>query len=205
MVKIGLDEAGKGPVIGPMILAGIASETGDIPFSVSDSKSLSTKQIHRKALKMQNCSELDSFYVVAEPEDIDSSQNLNQMTGDFYSELIDTLSDDRDTIIVDAYTKETKNTEKMLNKKSESNVQIEAHHKADSNYDIVSAASILAKSIRESRIDKLSEEFGDIGSGYPSDPNTREYLIQYYDKNREFPDIVRQSWSTVDDIKSQFD
>jgi ribonuclease HII len=74
---------------------------------------------------------------------------------------------------------------------------IVAEHHADSTYRIVSAASIVAKVVRDAEISRLSEEFGPIGSGYPSDPETIAYLTSYIRKHNRPPPIARRSWKTV--------
>ena len=80
------------------------------------------------------------------------------------------------------------------------NITIVAENKADKKYAIVSAASIIAKEIREMRIKELKRKYGDFGSGYPSDLRTIEFLRRYYKTNKCFPPIVRESWSTLKKI-----
>lgn len=73
---------------------------------------------------------------------------------------------------------------------------ISAHH-ADQTFPIVSAASIVAKVVRDREVDRLAQEYGVIGSGYPSDPATIAYLSSYIRKNRRPPACARKSWKTV--------
>ena len=70
-------------------------------------------------------------------------------------------------------------------------------------FTIVAAASIIAKVERDRTIEQLSEEYGTIGSGYPSDPVTIRFLESYIKENKNIPIIARTSWSTVNDIKSR--
>jgi len=70
-------------------------------------------------------------------------------------------------------------------------------HKADSTYPIVSAASILAKEAREDAISELKKKVGDFGSGYPSDPLTKEFLTRWLNEHNSFPTWVRHSWKTI--------
>ncbi|WP_457753524.1 ribonuclease HII, partial [Thermococcus sp.] len=81
--------------------------------------------------------------------------------------------------------------------------KIIAEHKADAKYLPVSAASILAKVTRDKAIEKLKKQYGEIGSGYPSDPRTRKFLEEYYKEHGEFPPIVRKSWKTLRKIEEK--
>jgi ribonuclease HII len=74
--------------------------------------------------------------------------------------------------------------------------EIISKHRADDDYIEVSAASILAKVERDRRIEALKEQFGNFGSGYPSDEVTQKYVKGLL-VNRQMPEIVRKSWSTV--------
>ena len=75
-----------------------------------------------------------------------------------------------------------------------------SEHHADEKYPSVSAASILAKVRRDSRIEEIRKDYGDIGSGYATDPKTVRFLSEYYLANRDFPPIVRRSWKTLRNI-----
>ena len=72
-----------------------------------------------------------------------------------------------------------------------------SEHHADDKFPVVSAASIIAKVTRDRAITKLAKKYGDIGSGYPSDPATVHYLTAYIDKHSCPPVIARKSWKTV--------
>ena len=89
---------------------------------------------------------------------------------------------------------------KML---SNNDVSLFVEHKADVKYPIVSAASIIAKVTRDEEIKKIKREhnlsaFGDLGSGYPSDPLTVQWMKKWINENKEFPDCVRKSWMTTE-------
>jgi ribonuclease HII len=80
-------------------------------------------------------------------------------------------------------------------------VEILSCHEADSKYPIVSAASIIAKVHRDAIVAGIGETLGeDVGSGYPTDPVTREFLKNYYKKHRRLPDCARKSWKTANAI-----
>jgi ribonuclease HII len=78
--------------------------------------------------------------------------------------------------------------------------RIVAEHKADVNYAVVSAASIVAKVERDLDIEELHEIHGDFGSGYPSDDDTIAFLESWMKNNGSHPDFARKSWKTWDRI-----
>jgi ribonuclease HII len=86
-------------------------------------------------------------------------------------------------------------------------IEIISMHQADAIYPAVSAASIIAKVRRDELIEELKKEWGvDFGSGYPSDPKTKEFLLKWGKEHRgEFPDIVRKSWQTVENIRKELE
>jgi ribonuclease HII len=78
-----------------------------------------------------------------------------------------------------------------------SSCEIVSEHHADEKYRVVSAASIVAKVVRDREIKKIAKEYGEIGSGYPSDPVTIRWLSGYIADNPSPPPIARRSWKTV--------
>jgi ribonuclease HII len=74
--------------------------------------------------------------------------------------------------------------------------KIVSEHKADRNYPVVSAASIVAKVARDKEIAGLAKQFGRFGSGYPSDPKTILFLQQCAQQGI-YPECVRKSWKIV--------
>ncbi|MCK4614298.1 MAG: ribonuclease HII, partial [Thermoplasmata archaeon] len=81
--------------------------------------------------------------------------------------------------------------------------RIISEHKADTKYPAVSAASIVAKVTRDREMEKLRQEYGELGSGYPSDPITRAYLLDLFRKGKELPPFVRRSWETIKKIREE--
>jgi ribonuclease HII len=80
-------------------------------------------------------------------------------------------------------------------------IQIISEHKADVKYPIVSAASIVAKVERDRAIRKLKNKYGDIGSGYPSDPKTLNFLEKWFSQFGAYPSFVRKSWKPAKRLK----
>jgi ribonuclease HII len=76
---------------------------------------------------------------------------------------------------------------------------VTAEHGADERYPIVGAASIVAKVERDAAVAALADEYGELGSGYPSDPTTRAFLREYVQRHGDLPDCARASWQTSRD------
>ncbi|ADC47688.1 ribonuclease HII RnhB [Methanobrevibacter ruminantium M1] len=210
MNTLGLDEAGRGPVLGPMVVAGIVipekKEKIIERMGVKDSKRITPKRravLYRKLTRM-----FDYETVEISAKDIDllraKGVNLNQIEKLAMMRIIAKLK--ADTIIIDSLDiKEGRLEEEMQNFVGEGSKVI-AEHKADDKYIVVGAASIIAKTKRDEIINQINKEYirstgnkDGIGSGYPSDPKTKNFLKNY--KYDEMPDFVRRSWGTVQRIK----
>tara|TARA_Y100000310_G_scaffold334146_1_gene413196 strand:+ start:665 stop:1309 length:645 start_codon:yes stop_codon:yes gene_type:complete len=198
MVKVlGIDEAGRGPVIGPMIVAGVMINEKEVKKlgEVKDSKLLYQNQ--RVKLDKQIKENSEYKILIVDPETIDAAifsgeLNLNWLEAHKQAEIINKLNPDK--AIIDCPSINCESYEKYLkdlikNKKIELVVQ----HKADLKYPVVSAASILAKVKRESEMDKIKKKYGDTGPGYPSHAKTQAFVRKYYNK---YSEIMRKSWST---------
>ncbi|MDR0900332.1 MAG: ribonuclease HII [Methanobrevibacter sp.] len=202
---LGIDEAGRGPVIGPLVVGGIVipeEKTAILErMGIKDSKRLSPTR--RKVLSRKLESAFEYYFVEITAQDIDNLRakgvNLNEIEKIAIMKIIDTL--DADCIIIDSLDVKPERLEEEV-KELYPDKKVIAEHKADDNYLQVSAASIIAKYHRDATIEKIKKEYrkiGDIGSGYPSDPKTKKFLENYsYD---EMPEIVRKSWRTVQNFK----
>jgi ribonuclease HII len=84
-------------------------------------------------------------------------------------------------------------------------VEIVSEHKADRTYPVVSAASIIAKVERDKAIAELASKYGDLGCGYPTDPETLRFLQQCLERRGEYPDFVRKSWKPARKAKEEND
>ena len=201
---LGIDEAGRGSVLGPMVIAGvIVPEKMDKVLErmgVKDSKRLAPNRrtiLSRKLKKM-----FDYEIVVISALEIDQMRadgvNLNDIEKNAMRDLIIRLNPEK--AIVDAVDVKAERFQRNLCESTGLNVI--AEHKADDKYIEVSAASIIAKAERDAQIAEINKDYikmGGIGSGYPSDPTTKKFLTNYtYD---EMPDFVRRSWATVSKMK----
>ena len=202
---LGVDEAGRGSVLGPLVIAGVVvpqkKEAILDNMGVKDSKRLTPERREVLSRKLKKMFEWDT--VVYSAQDIDRMRaqriNLNEIERIGMEELISKL--DCDKAIVDSVDVKPQRFQDKL--QSATGVDVKAEHKADDKYIEVSAASIIAKQTRDdaiAQINKAYEDEGGIGSGYPSDPKTKEFLSNY--TYSEMPPFVRKSWSTVAKLKT---
>ncbi|WP_409200533.1 ribonuclease HII [Methanobrevibacter sp. DSM 116169] len=205
MEILGIDEAGRGPVLGPLVVAGVVvpEEKNDIleRMGVKDSKRLTPKRRTVLARKLKNMFEYETVSITA--LDIDNlrekGHNLNEIERMAMVKVIKKLNFDK--AILDAVDIKPERFENDI-KEVVGDIDLIAEHKADDNYIQVAAASIIAKYERDSAIEIINKDYrkiGGIGSGYPSDPTTKKFLTNFtYD---EMPEFVRKSWATVQKMK----
>ena len=210
MDTLGLDEAGRGPVLGPLVVAGIVipekKEKIIERMGVKDSKRLTPNRravLYRKLTKM-----FDYETVVITAQDIDNLRargvNLNEIEKLAMKKIINNLRADR--IIIDALDVKEGRLQDEISEYIGHSCEVIAEHKADDTYLTVGAASIIAKTERDMILEQINKDYirstkdkDGIGSGYPSDPKTKNFLKKF--KYDEMPDFVRRSWGTVQKIK----
>ncbi len=205
----GVDEAGRGPVLGPLVLCGVCFLKKNLGFlksiGVKDSKKLTPKK--RKELAQLIISNCQSYSViVVSPEEIDEREiknmSLNRLEEIKMAEILNKLRSDE--IYLDAAdVKEErfgKSVKELLNYTPK---KLVSKHKADDNYPIVSAASIIAKDKRDDLMKDISEKHGNVGSGYPSDEKTITFLKEWVKEHKEAPTFARKTWNTTKRIIEQ--
>lgn len=213
---LGIDDAGRGPVVGPMILAGCLVnkeiEKEFIRLRVKDSKQLTPK---RRAFFEENIKKKSLAYhvEVVSPLEIDASLeegiNLNELEAILVSKIINKINKKlgKVRVILDCPSVNRGRWSDSVKLKIEklSNLEIVCEHKADRDHVVVAAASILAKQERERQMDKIRKKYGEeVGSGYPSDPNTKSFLA----KNAKLladKGIFRKTWKTWKKAASKSD
>lgn len=206
MLKLGIDDAGRGPVIGPMVLAGVLIDdtTEDLlkKEGVKDSKQLTQKR--REFLENLIKEKAETFeIVIIYPKEIDEKtekNQLNDLEAIACAKIINKINRgyNKIKVLVDCPSVSILKWQDSLKTKIEnlSNLEVSCEHKADQNHVAVSAASILAKCVREKEMAALREKYGrEIGSGYTSDPLTQKFLERYGQKYKE-DGIFRKSWAT---------
>lgn len=198
---LGVDEAGRGCVIGPLVICGVLASEETIErfkeIKVRDSKQLSRKKREQLGPEIVSLAE-DFMLIRISPVEIDEwlgVPGLNSLEARKTAEIISHLKPL--VAYIDAPGKGAHGYARLINSAIHCETQVIAENFADRNYPVVSAASILAKVHRDKVIRELHIEYGDFGSGYPSDKKTREFLTQYYHLEGKFPDIVRTGWATI--------
>lgn len=206
-LEFGIDEAGRGPVIGPMTIAGCVldekSKRELKDLKVKDSKQLTKKRrefLEKEIKKRAKYIKIIKIF----PKEIDGEGEtrikLNELESIASSKIINEFKerDKKIKLFIDCPSVSIKKWEDSLKIKINdfSNLEISCEHNADKNHISVSAASILAKCCREREMDKLKQEYGEsIGSGYCSDTTTIKFLKKN-GKRYEEKGIFRKSWIT---------
>ncbi len=194
----GIDEAGKGSVIGPMVIAGVSCEREVIKRfkdeGVRDSKKLTPKRrrelyevIKEKAnvsIKVFNAWEIDQMR---------REKTINEILLDGFTEIANNL----ECFAIYADSPDVNMDRFRVRLEESCGKRVFSLHKADEKITVVMAASIVAKVERDARIEMIKNECGvDFGSGYPADPKTREFLVKCLEEGN-FMKYIRFSWKTV--------
>ncbi|PKM92477.1 MAG: ribonuclease HII [Euryarchaeota archaeon HGW-Euryarchaeota-1] len=204
----GIDEAGRGCVIGPLVVCFVAVSSEKLEqlrkIGVKDSKLLSPEERAKLSDKIRKIA--DAIHIqkieVETINKITKIANLNQLEIQACCKMIEGSA--YCEIYIDSpETNLQKFEEKIKNKLENFEGKIIAKNKADRDYVIVGAASIIAKVARDNEIKKLQVEFGDFGSGYPSDEKTICFLKEYYEKKNCWPSCARTSWDTIKQLEKK--
>ncbi|EMA19413.1 ribonuclease HII [Haloarcula amylolytica] len=199
-MRFGVDEAGKGPVLGSMFAAAVRADPEVLPDGVGDSKGIRPERRERLAGEIRESA--DAVGVAEIPvERIDADgTDMNTLTVDAQAEALSVVARDGLPGTVDAGDTDAARFGRRVADAVNADVTVTAEHGADETDPLVGAASIIAKVARDEHVAALAEEYGDVGSGYPSDPTTRAFLADYVDRHGELPACARRSWSTCDDV-----
>ena len=224
-LRSGIDEAGRGSIIGPLVIASVTADKKTInKFSrigVKDSKKLSAK--NREVFSKIIIDESENVIISKLSEKrIDKAVKLrkkylknknfltnnkiiglNELEANSMSKMINNLNSH--SVYVDSCDVKPERFKERIENHMNSNMKIYSSHKAEEKYVIVAAASIVAKYTRDKEIFRLGKKFGEIGSGYPSDPLTRIFLQKWLKKNKTMPDFTRKSWKTWDNLQPKIE
>jgi len=210
MLIAGVDDAGRGAIIGPLVIAGVLLEEKDLPklvtLRVKDSKLLSPKR--REELSGAIRTLVLKYHVErlwpAEIDKVVNShiklQKLNRLEAQTMAKVIDALKPNM--AYVDASDVNEERYKEHIQEHLPFKPEIISEHKADRNYPIVSAASIIAKVERDKAIAELKQKYGELGCGYPADHVTIRFLEKWLEQHEEYPDFVRKSWKPAKELKS---
>ena len=198
MLVCGVDDAGRGSVLGPLVIAGIVIKQTKVnqlkKQGIRDSKKLTPLARERLYKKIINI--VDDYYVAKiSPKVIDKSvfnHSLNHLEAQYMAKVISKLSPS--IAFVDSCDVNPHRFGKEISKLT-LHTKIKSYHHADSKFVVVSAASILAKVSRDRAITKLKKKHN-VGSGYPSDPKTKAFVKKSIKRN-ESMSFIRKSWKPV--------
>lgn len=220
IIKIGLDEAGRGCVLGSLYVGAVVFESSSDEkyfksLGVKDSKQLTPEK--RESLFSEISKHCFYGKRIIETDAIDSG-NLNDLEFDAMLSVVTSIirryedasiTEPDFHIYIDCPIRDTNEHAEMISNAlpHPCSVKVTSEHKADDKYIVVGASSIVAKVLRDRQIDEIKqkyvEEYGDIGSGYPSDWKTKQFLQEFFKKNGSFPIETRMKWGTVEKIRRE--
>ena len=197
----GVDEAGRGSIIGPLVVAGVCVKESKIArfmdMGVKDSKALSPMaraSLFRKIMKVS-----DSVCIrKINPVEVDNSvsfRDLNRLEAKAMASIINKIG--ADEVYVDSCDVNPKRYSSYIGQHLECSAKVYSMHHADAIHIVVSAASIIAKITRDEEIKRLRSKYHNIGSGYPSDQRTMRFIRNYVAKNGSAPEFARKSWKPL--------
>ncbi len=202
MLICGVDDAGRGSMIGPLVIAGISIDKKNIyklrKLCVRDSKKLSPKK--RELLYKQILKIVDNYHVIRiPPKTIDKyvfEHNLNHLEARKMAQVITRLNPDLSYI--DSCDVNASRFGREISDLSNQS-KVKSYHYADSRFVVVSAASIIAKVSRDRTISRLNKNLN-FGSGYPSDKKSVIFVKKMARSKKALPTSIRKSWKPVQKI-----
>jgi ribonuclease HII len=202
-VICGVDEAGKGSVLGPLVVAAVACGSDEEAGAIGarDSKTLSPRR--REEIYADILARFRIATRIIPPERIDARPrfSLNACIARAHAAVVSDLRPD--TAILDACDVDAKRYGRTVGRFLTCRCRLLSVHEADRKHPVVGAASIVAKVLRDRAIADLARDHGEIGSGYPSDPATIAYLREYLKSRGTAPPFARRSWATTRTLLSE--
>lgn len=205
---LGLDEAGRGSVLGPLVVGAFCYEGEPVDagaldplaaLGAADSKTLTPAR--RRAARSRLAQVGVERWVTIPATRIDEG-NVNTLEEEAFLTLVAALAPDR--VYLDAPVHPAgipRLRDRLITRSGVRDWVVE--NKADGRWPVVGAASLVAKTERDDAIDRLTEVLGPIGSGYPSDPATRARLTEWLRTDAPLPDCVRTRWGTLQVLRQQ--
>ena len=203
----GVDESGRGPVVGPLVIAGVTFENDLelIENNVRDSKKIAPKRREILSKKIKE-SAVNYEITLISASDIDNMRKvmtLNEIEVNAFSKIIEKLKPD--ICYVDAADVNNERFGKNILSRLSFKPEIISKHKADDIYPVVGAASILAKTRRDEEVQMIAQELEKkldmpLGSGYPADPVTQKFLRKWVKTFGKLPPHTRHSWKTAQNL-----
>ena len=201
---LGIDEAGRGSVIGPMTIAGLMIDSKDEfklkELGVKDSKLLTKVQ---REFMFDKIKDIAKDYVIlsisaSEIDELRKITNLNKIEGKKMAEIIKTLNPD--VAILDAPQVSTDKFKHFVQSLIKNNTKIISENSADLNYPVCAGASILAKVTRDREVEEIKKKVDfDFGVGYPHDEKSIEFVKKCLKEKKNLK-YLRHSWVTVSEL-----
>jgi len=202
VVLCGVDEAGRGPAMGPLVVAAVAIPD-DAPLreiGVKDSKKLPPKRRIELSIRIREMARVEVRVVQA--EEIDARENsLNELEAELFAELLDRIAPT--DAFLDACDTDEARFARTVGSKLRCHPRLVAKHKADDIYPVVSAASIIAKTVRDEEMERICSSLGIVGmSGYCGDKRTNDFVEGYLKEHGSLPPHTRRSWKNIRKLSS---
>ena len=207
MTTVGADEAGKGPVLGPMVCAAVRAPPAALD-GVDDSKRLSPDRREQVAARLREDDRVAVGVEVVGVSRIDDPETeMNGLALAGQAAAVRAVVEPGDRVLADAADVDEGRFGRRLRTAIEAEgdgvgPEVTAEHRADEAHPVVGAASVIAKVERDRRVAALADEYGDVGSGYPSDPATRAFLQEFVRDEGRLPACARSSWATCADLRA---
>jgi ribonuclease HII len=207
-VQAGIDEAGRGPVLGPLVVAGVAVEDPAVLVELGcrDSKMLSPgrREAIDRQLRANPAVRIEVRVIPAEVLDAERQRlSLNDIEVERFRDIAQELP--CDVLFIDAADVDAKRFGKAVARGLPRTTKVISEHKADDTYPVVGAASIVAKVARDAAIAELARRLErrlqmPLGSGYASDERTQLFLKAWLARFGDLPEGTRRSWATVREL-----
>jgi ribonuclease HII len=202
VVLCGVDEAGRGPAMGPLVVAAVAIPD-DAPLreiGVKDSKKLPPKRRFELSIRIREMARVEVRVVQA--EEIDAREHsLNELEAELFAELLDRIAPTE--AFLDACDTDESRFARTVGSKLRCHPRLVAKHKADDIYPVVSAASIIAKTVRDEEMERICSSLGIVGmSGYCGDKRTNDFVEGYLKEHGSLPPHTRRSWKNIRKLSS---
>jgi ribonuclease HII len=199
-MRFGVDEAGKGPVLGSMFAAAVVAAPSRLPDDVGDSKDVAPARRAALADEIRDRALAVAVAEVPVSRIDDPETDMTSLTVAAHADALGAVARDGLSGLVDAGDVDAARFGRRVAAGVDAAVEVTAEHGADASDAVVGAASIVAKEAREAHVGALAERHGDVGSGYPSDPATRAFLRDFVAAEGRLPDCARASWATSRDV-----
>lgn len=204
-MEAGIDEAGRGPVLGPLVVAGVAVPDAQVlvDLGCKDSKRLTPARRVRLARLIEDLPDATIHVETIEPADLDAEMaqgSLNEVVLRRFQSTAAVLGAER--TVVDAADVDAARFGSRIAQALPKGAVVVSEHQADDHHAVVAAASIIAKVRRDSALDELARRLErrlpmELGSGYPSDPKTVAFLAAWMERFGGLPPGTRRRWKTA--------